>query len=712
MIVDRIGGRIMAYQDYVKNLWKEDFSKRLGIEVGKLNALVGAWKEIKTKFGAGGSSLSYDQIDMKQVNADIPGRKKKEQPNDYYERINSKYPDVFKKDSFDREIKNVNALAKYIDDEHKNDTFGRCLLEIVNGDLLCGKSAQYSVAFGVAVKYDVVESYKKICGNNSISYNRNEDADWKTILYDKKNEDGWIVKYPVTKPGNEENASKLSIDKEKATIDKLVTMANGIIKDLCSIKKIDDIEKMENNKDISFTGLHKRACLLQSIDTSIEDSEISNYLVFQNINNNSFKEFYQSTKKEEDNNEYKTWASKSKYIIDTIYELVGIERNVQNTFKLGLLAWKLTLNSEYMDIDNPDYKQIIYTGAPGTGKTYGITEYVKQACLINPMDLGAKKSIKDKEFVQWKFVQFHSSYDYSDFVEGLRPVQLKEGQNPTFVRMDGVFKSFCRSVVEYNNAYNKKNEGVIQSDNSKRAEESTSFYFIIDEINRADIGKVFGELMYGLEESYRGENHPTSTQYMNLDTYIKNDENKKRNGLEQDKYIPLKGQDEDVFYKGFYIPENVRIIGSMNDIDRSVETFDFALRRRFQWKNVDANDKDRLKSVLESMFIKYKGEETRKKEQSKYDNAINNLDDLIDKHIMPLNEMISGEGKGDINGSDYGLGKEYQLGPAYFKKYRGDDSSLELIWEENIEPILKEYVRGRDNEGAFIAGCRTIFLGE
>ena len=185
------------------------------------------------------------------------------------------------------------------------------------------------------------------------------------------------------------------------------------------------------------------------------------------------------------------------------------------------------------------YKQIIFTGAPGTGKTYSVREYIKE------------KTGSDES--RYKFVQFHSSYDYTDFVEGIRPAPKNEGEN-MFVRMDGTFKAFCRTIVEKNEEEKKYPE----------------YYFVIDEINRADLSKVFGELMFGLEEGYRGEENRFPTQYNNLPTYHMSEGKAER-------------IEDDCFKDGFYVPENLTIIGTMNDIDRSVETFDFALRRRFQW---------------------------------------------------------------------------------------------------------------------------------
>src|SRR5690606_27100563 len=107
--------------------------------------------------------------------------------------------------------------------------------------------------------------------------------------------------------------------------------------------------------------------------------------------------------------------------------------------------------------------------------------------------LGTKPDNTDKNY---EFVQFHSSYDYTDFVEGIRPVDDGKG-GMKFVKLDGVFKKFCRTVIELNNS--EGNDVKSDGENSDNL-----YYFIIDEINRADLGKVFGELMFAMEESYRG----------------------------------------------------------------------------------------------------------------------------------------------------------------------------------------------------------------
>lgn len=166
--------------------------------------------------------------------------------------------------------------------------------------------------------------------------------------------------------------------------------------------------------------------------------------------------------------------------------------------------------------------------------------------------------------------------------------------------------------------------------------------FIIDEINRGDISKIFGELFYCIESNYRGEEHKIKTQY---------------NNLIQD--------DNDIFKDGFYVPNNVYIIGTMNDIDRSVESFDFAIRRRFVWKEIKATDNIDMLNKLD--------ETTKKK--------------AIDK-IQKLNVEIE---------KIEGLNSSYHIGPAYFLHLKDYDNNFYKLWELHLEPLLKEYLRGTEN---------------
>ena len=248
---------------------------------------------------------------------------------------------------------------------------------------------------------------------------------------------------------------------------------------------------------------------------------------------------------------------------------------------------------------------LILTGAPGTGKTF------------------LAKKIAEEMKAEYKLVQFHPSYDYTDFVEGLRPIE-KDG-NIGFERKDGVFKEFCKEAISSNKP----------------------FVFIIDEINRGEVSKIFGELFYSIDPGYRGEKGRVLTQYQNL--------------------VP-KGDVFDEDKKGFYVPENVYIIGTMNDIDRSVESMDFAFRRRFAFVEIKAEDRLSMLDELNNESLKEK--------------AINRLKNL--------NNAIS---KID------GLSSAYHIGASYFLKLNNYGGNFEDLWNYHLDGLLKEYLRGmRDVE--------------
>ena len=163
------------------------------------------------------------------------------------------------------------------------------------------------------------------------------------------------------------------------------------------------------------------------------------------------------------------------------------------------------------------------------------------------------------------------------------------------------------------------------------------FVFIIDEINRGEASKIFGELFYAIDPGYRGKKgHLVQTQYQNL--------------------VP----ETDVFAKGFYVPENVYILATMNDIDRSVESMDFAMRRRFTWKEVTPADTEEMLDTLPCA-------------------------DDAKATMLRLNKAIA-----DTDG----LGAAYMIGPSYFLKLKDNGADFNKLWKMNIEPLLKEYLRG------------------
>lgn len=426
-------------------------------------------------------------------------------------------------------------------------------------------------------------------------------------------------------------------------------------------------------------------------------------------------------------------------------------------------------NQAYIDLLKSNYN-LILTGAPGTGKTHLAKEIVKEMLGLNSVEqLGSDKHCC--------FVQFHPSYDYTDFVEGLRP-KSDDNNNIGFERKDGIFKEFCkRAVISqstdkevfselndnptvwkvslegtgdnptrkdcmengyirigwsiYGNVedFNEMSEFVDGGKNVLRAFQSTMqigdivlscysakeidavgvvtgeyeyreeggdfpryrtvkwlvkgikenivdlnkgktftlstvyranisveealnivrkyksdqvnsnepFVFIIDEINRGENSKIFGELFYSIDPGYRGEKGRVQTQYQNLVL------------------------ESDIFKNGFYVPENVYIIGTMNDIDRSVESMDFAMRRRFAWKEVLADESYEAMKDLMTNSVEVK------------------------QRMFALNAAIA---------DTPGLNKSYQIGAAYFLKLKEYGGDFDKLWDNHLKGLLYEYLRG------------------
>ena len=473
----------------------------------------------------------------------------------------------------------------------------------------------------------------------------------------------------------------------------------------------------------------------------------------------------------------------------------------KNYAELSLLAWEKSNNEnngtmkdfeEYVTLLKKNHN-IVFTGAPGTGKTY-LARQIANFKVLGKTDI---KTLSDTEKAIIKervgFVQFHPSYDYTDFVEGLRPITDDKG-NVGFERINGIFKEFCkRAIIKgnkdivfsellnnnptvwkvslegsgdnptrtdcmdngyirigwpgygdvedfsemdnfadggsailkafqntmkigdivlscYSNTeidaigiisgeYEYKEDGgnypryrkvkwlikgmrenilsinggrkmtlstiykmtvspteilkLVEKHSSKEQKnEKLPFIFIIDEINRGEISKIFGELFFSIDPGYRGEKGKVKTQYQNMVS------------------------EGDVFADGFYVPDNVYIIGTMNDIDRSVESMDFAMRRRFTWIEISAeSQKDMLDSLGEYA-------QDAKDRMKKLNNVIENTPEL---------------------------GKAYEIGPAYFLKLEKYDYNFDSLWKMNIEPLLREYLRGYRNGMVIIEKCKNAY---
>ncbi len=363
------------------------------------------------------------------------------------------------------------------------------------------------------------------------------------------------------------------------------------------------------------------------------------------------------------------WFAKNQFLLSEFKKVFQdkLENGETDDFYLSMFVWGL-----YENLSNPFKlnKQVVKYGSPGTGKTYLARQQTKSRFTTWKEEF-APDSNQYTIDTQIEVVQFHPSFGYEDFMEGLRPILDHKGEAQLRLQ-NGVFKEFCRKAGEweidvYNLGIDTDWEELTIGDLAPYKDELTAphwehifkvqdasrcvadavppFFFIIDEINRAELSRVFGELMYCME--YRGVEGRIKTQYATL--------NNEETGMFRDRSEGYK----------FFIPFNVYLIGTMNTIDRSVESFDLALRRRFRWEEI----------TPDCELLKYHLNEHHK--------------ELAD-NLKELNNKIKEE---PLLGSDYQIGHAYLMNLKY-------PTSLSIsgvrkqIWDDHIYPLLQVYLRG------------------
>lgn len=283
---------------------------------------------------------------------------------------------------------------------------------------------------------------------------------------------------------------------------------------------------------------------------------------------------------------------------------------------------------EMKELDKEFDKNLILYGPPGTGKTYNSVIYAVAICDGKPVDELTDYAAVMSRYNELKkagrisFTTFHQSYGYEEFIEGIKPIIDENKQDIGYTIEPGVFKKFCDNAKSITRISTGIESTVIE-------ENTEPYVFIIDEINRGNISKIFGELITLIEST-------------------------KRAGMpeEASAILPYSGDE-------FSVPSNVYILGTMNTADRSIALMDTALRRRFQFVEM-MPDSDVLRKIRAD--------------------KVEDLDvaAMLDK----INERI-----------EYLYDREHTIGHAFFTDLKDDATleKLQSIFEKSVIPLLQEY---------------------
>lgn len=430
-----------------------------------------------------------------------------------------------------------------------------------------------------------------------------------------------------------------------------------------SIDKVYKVEKDDNYINFSCKAILRKISILCSV---MDDSPYKHEFMWFFGDKDTDATAVLSSILEVDTSDCETFLQKNNKVYKAAKEYAGINKNSLKEDYVKLYCFLLFLSdSSYNTKELSDFNNInvIFNGAPGTGKTFGVSKGIEKLQKID------SDKYKDK-----KYIQFHPSFSYQDFIEGIKPLGIDTNGNLKLDVVNGSLKDFCIKVRKENEDF-FKNNNCSNDDNGRptNIKDWPHYYFVVDEINRGNLSNIFGETFTLLEKDYRDYDFSNPTKgYKNLNNSLIS------TALSS---VVKARNDDNLIYKRvngevvFGIPFNIHFIGIMNDVDRSIDAFDLALRRRFKWITKYCNY-DVINDVLIDIV----------KDQC-------NVDEYVES-CKSLNKFICEDG--------LKLGKNYEIGHSFFLKIseqiypRSRTITLDKknsVFENYIAGTIKEYIR-------------------